>query len=213
MAETVTGFDGETRVNPTAIEKSLAQWWRADKDDGEHTVTRAALWNVVAHTSSREHQAQASEALAKASAAVPQRTIIVRSDPAAQPEISSWISANCHDAGGGRQVCSEEISIVAGGDRIHRLPPLVNALLIPDMPVAFWWLGDLPNENEAYVETLLDAADRLIVASVHFDSPADVIDPAALREFVGQRPSPELRKVTDRRDLDILIEENGGHGR
>src|SRR5438132_909915 len=175
MAETVASFDGETRVNPTAIEKSLAQSWRADKDDGEHTVTRAALWNVVAHTSSREHQDQASEALAKASAAVPQRTIIVRSDPAAQPEISSWISANCHDAGGGRQVCSEEISIVAGGDRIHRLPPLVNALLIPDMPVAFWWLGDLPNENEAYVETLLDAADRLIVDSVHFDSPADLV--------------------------------------
>ncbi|HEY8848376.1 MAG TPA: glucose-6-phosphate dehydrogenase assembly protein OpcA [Thermoanaerobaculia bacterium] len=175
MAETVGAFDRDTRVDPTAIEKSLAQWWRANKDDGEHAVTRAALWNVVAHTSSSEHQAQASETLAKASAAVPQRTIIIRSDPAAQPEISSWISANCHDAGGGKQVCSEEISIIAGGDRIHRLPPLVNALLIPDMPVAFWWLGDLPNEHEGYVETLLAAADRLIVDSVHFDSPADLV--------------------------------------
>ena len=174
MAETVAAFDAETRVDPTAIEKSLAQWWRANKDDGEHAVTRAALWNVVAHTSSSEQQAHASETLAVASAAVPQRTIIVRSDPAAPPEIASWISANCHQVGGGKQVCSEEISIIAGGDRIHRLPPLVNALLIPDMPVAFWWLGDLPNEHEEYVETLLDAADRLIVDSVHFDSPADL---------------------------------------
>ena len=154
----------DVRVDPTAIEKSLAQWWRANKDDGEHAVTRAALWNVVAHTSSSEHQAHASETLAKVSAAVPQRTIIIRSDPAAQPEIASWIGANCHLVGGGKQVCSEEISIIAGGDRIHRLPPLVNALLIPDMPVAFWWLGDLPNEHEGYVETILEAADRLIVA-------------------------------------------------
>jgi glucose-6-phosphate dehydrogenase assembly protein OpcA len=174
MAETVAAFAAETRVDPTAIEKSLAQWWRANKDDGEDAVTRAALWNVVAHTSSSEQQAYASETLAMASAAVPQRTIIVRSDPAAPPEIASWISANCHQVGGSKQVCSEEISIIAGGDRIHRLPPLVNALLIPDMPVAFWWLGDLPNEHEEYVETLLDAADRLIVDSVHFDSPADL---------------------------------------
>ncbi len=168
-------LENDVRVDPTAIEKSLAQWWRANKDDGEHAVTRAALWNVVAHTSSSEHQVHASETLAKASAAVPQRTIIIRSDPAAQPEIASWISANCHLLGDGKQVCSEEISIVAGGDRIHRLPPLVKALLIPDMPVAFWWLGDLPNEHEGYVESLLEAADRLIVDSVYFDSPADLV--------------------------------------
>ena len=76
--------------------------------------------------------------------------------------------------GGGKQVCSEEINIVAGGDRIHRVPPVVNALLIPDMPVAFWWVGDLPNEHEEYVELLLEPADRLIVDSVAFDSPADL---------------------------------------
>ena len=167
-------LEREVRVDVSAIEKSLAEIWRSNKDDGEHALTRAALWNVVAHTSSREQQAHASETLSKASAAVPQRSIIIRSDPAGRPEIASWISANCHLVSGGKQVCSEEISIVAGGDRIHRIPPLVNALLIPDMPVAFWWLGDLPNEHEAYVESLLDPADRLIVDSVHFDSPADL---------------------------------------
>src|SRR5262249_31102157 len=52
--------------------------------------------------------------------------------------------------------------------------PVVNALLIPDMPVAVWWLGDLPNEHEAYVESLLEPADRLIIDSVYFDSPADL---------------------------------------
>ena len=182
-------FDGETRVDPTAIEKSLAQWWRNNKDDGEHAVTRAALWNVVAHTSSREHQATASETLGRASAAVPQRTIIIRSEPAAPAEIASWISANCHRVGEGKQVCSEEISIVAGGDRIHRLPPLVNALLIPDMPVAFWWLGDLPNEHEEYVEDLLGAADCLIVDSVEFDSPADLVLLSRIAEKTTTAPA------------------------
>jgi glucose-6-phosphate dehydrogenase assembly protein OpcA len=178
MEKTVTAQalqSADIRVDVSTIEKSLAELWRSNKDAGDEVLTRAALWNVVGHTSSREMHTQASEVLGKASAAVPQRTIIVRAEPAAPPEISSWISANCHPVGGGKQVCSEEIDIVAGGDRIHRVPPLVSALLIPDMPVAVWWLGDLPNEHENYVLALLESADRLIVDSVHFDSPADLL--------------------------------------
>jgi len=168
-------LEADVRVDPTAIEKSLAELWRGNKDAGDDALTRAALWNVVAHTSSTEMHTTASEILGRASATVPQRTIIVRANPEAEPEIASWISANCHLVGGGKQVCSEEIAIVAGGDRIHRVPPLVDALLIPDMPVAVWWLGDLPNEHEEYVLSLLDPADRLIVDSAHFDSPADLL--------------------------------------
>jgi len=170
-----SALDSDVRVDPTAIEKSLAELWRSNKETSDDALTRAALWNVVAHTATTEAQTRASETLGRASATVPQRTIIVRSNPAGEPEIASWISANCHLVGGGKQVCSEEIAIVAGGDRIHRVPPLVNALLIPDMPVAVWWLGDLPNEHEEYVLSLLDPADRLIVDSVHFDSPADLL--------------------------------------
>src|SRR5438876_3190702 len=128
----------DIRVDVTAIEKSLSELWRSEKKEGDYAVTRAALWNVVAHTSSSEHHAQASETLCRASAAVPQRTIVVRANPAADADLASWISANCHRIGGGQQVCSEEICIVAGGEYIHRVPPVVNALLIPDMPVAVW---------------------------------------------------------------------------
>ena len=162
-------------VDPNTIEKSLAELWRSSKEVADDALTRAALWNVVAHTCTTELQTLASETLGRASGAVPQRTIIVRANSADPAEIQSWISANCHLVGGGKQVCSEEIAIVAGGDRIHRVPPLVNALLIPDMPVAVWWLGDLPNEHEDYVLTLLEPADRLIVDSVHFDSPEDLM--------------------------------------
>lgn len=166
-------LESERPVDVAQIEKSLAELWRGQKD-GDDAITRAALWNVVAHTSSSEHHAQATEVLGRASAAVPQRSIVIQADAAAPPAMSSWISANCHIVGGGKQMCSEEIAIVAGGDRINRVPPLVNALLLPDMPVAVWWMGDLPNEHEEYVETLLEPADRLIVDSSCFDSPLDL---------------------------------------
>jgi len=169
MAKALSGDD--VRVNAHTIEKRLADIWREEQDAGEdRAVTRAALWNVVAHTWDGEQQARASSILGRASASVPQRTIVIRADPAGKGEMSSWISANCHLIGGGdQQVCSEEVSIVASGERVHHVPPLVKSLLLPDMPVAVWWLGELPTELEEYVETLLEPADRLIVDSAQFD--------------------------------------------
>jgi len=169
-------LDGEdVRVNAHTIELRLADIWRQEQDAAEEkAVTRAALWNVVAHTWTGDQHAHASQILSKASAAVPQRTIVIRADPEGGDEMQSWISANCHLIGGGdQQVCSEEVSILASGERVRHVPPLVASLLLPDMPVAVWWLGDLPHEHEEYVETLLDPADRLIVDSSQFNHASD----------------------------------------
>jgi glucose-6-phosphate dehydrogenase assembly protein OpcA len=172
MAKALDGDD--VRVNAHTIEKRLADIWRDEQETEEKPVTRAALWNVVAHTWTGEQQARASETLGRASASVPQRTIVIRADPGGAGEMQSWISANCHLMGGGdQQVCSEEVSIVATGERMHHVPPLVKSLLLPDMPVAVWWLGELPHEHEQYVETLLEPADRLIIDSSQFDSAAE----------------------------------------
>jgi glucose-6-phosphate dehydrogenase assembly protein OpcA len=171
MAQAVAGED--VRVDVTTIEKQLAELWRAEKREHDDAVTRAALWNVVAHTWSEERHAHATEVLARVSESEPQRTIVIRADLHSAPSIASWISANCHLIGGDRQVCSEEVSVIASGDRVHHIAPLMKALLLPDMPVAVWWVGDLPDDRE-YAETLLDPADRVIVDSSHFDSPDDL---------------------------------------
>ncbi len=162
----------DLRVDVGAIERSLSEIWRNQNRD--EAVTRAALWNVIAHTCTSDEHANAAEVLCEASASVPQRTVIIRSDPRAKAELTSWIGVNCHPINGDKQVCSEEIAIIAGGELVHRVPPLMNSLLIPDMPVAVWWVGDLPHEDEAYVHAMLDPADRLIIDSAAFDSPADL---------------------------------------
>ncbi|HKR63276.1 MAG TPA: glucose-6-phosphate dehydrogenase assembly protein OpcA [Thermoanaerobaculia bacterium] len=175
MAKALNGED--VRVNAKTIEMRLADIWREeqhDDEDGEQAITRAALWNVVAHTWSSDQHARATEVLARASATVPQRTIVIRADPRGASDMSSWISANCHMIGGGRQVCSEEVNIVASGERVQHVPPLVHSLLLPDMPVAVWWLGDLPSGHREYAQSLLDPADRLIVDSSQFDSVDDL---------------------------------------
>ena len=161
-------------VDFASIEKSLSEMWRNENDGSADAVTRAALWNVIAHTNNDGDRNTATETLGRASATVPQRSIVIRSALDGPAELNSWISANCHIFSGKRQVCSEEISIVAGGHRVRDVPSLVNGLLIPELPVATWWIGDLPSQQEEYVQALLAPADRLIVDSVHFDAADDL---------------------------------------
>src|SRR6185436_6202584 len=171
MGKALEGED--VPVNALTIEKRLSDIWREEGEGDDEAVTRAALWNVVAHTCNAEQHSFATGILGRASASVPQRTIVIRADPQAADELSSWISASCDMMGGGRQVCYKEVSLVAAGDRVQHVPPLVSALLLPDMPVAVWWVGDLPGDRHAYVESLLDPADRLIVDSSHFNGADD----------------------------------------
>src|ERR1700741_1973060 len=60
----------DVHIDVNAIEKKLSELWRGKKD-GDDAVTRAALWNVVAHTSTSDLHASANEALGRASATVP----------------------------------------------------------------------------------------------------------------------------------------------
>src|SRR5687768_8839429 len=162
-------------VDILAIEKSLTELWRSANESTEHAITRAALWNVIAHTDNDEDKQFAGKVLAEVSAAIPQRSIVIRCSPEGDSEISAWISANCHLAGGEKQVCSEEISIVAGGEKTFFVPPLVDALLVPELPVAAWWIGDLPHEREDYVLSLLDHVTRLILDSSKFGGVDDLM--------------------------------------
>lgn len=161
------------RVDVAAIERQLTELWRSEKAEKEAAVTRAALWNVVAHAWNAEERTRAAQVLARTSEDVPQRALIIQADPDGPDEIEAWISANCHIVGRGKQVCSEEVSIVAGGARVHHIAPIVSALLLPDMPVAVWWVGDMPEDRHSYAELLLDPADRLIVDSSQFTGPSD----------------------------------------
>lgn len=190
MAEALNGSSTpDVHVDVASIEKQLDELWRAQKQDGDKALTKAALWNVVAHTWSGEQHARATEILARASASVPQRTIVIQADPRGDAYMGSWISANCHVIAGGKQVCSEEVSIVAAGGQVDHVPPLVNALLLPDMPVGVWWVGELPRDHHEYAETLLEPADRLIFDSAQFQGRDDLELVARIAESTITAPA------------------------
>lgn len=159
-------------VSPDAIERALAALWReaGEATVGHQAVTRACLWNVIAHVEERPgaEGAAGAPALVKALERLPlflaNRTLILRTRPddAGRPALSAYVSANCLVAeGGGKLVCSEEVTVTAGPDALVHLPGLVRALLVPGVPVALVLPG-APALSAPWLRDLVALSDRVI---------------------------------------------------
>ncbi|MBX2811927.1 MAG: glucose-6-phosphate dehydrogenase assembly protein OpcA [Myxococcales bacterium] len=156
-------------VDPNAVEKELAAVWQAAGQSSEdaHPVTRACLWNVIIHIEERPEQKIRSRLdLSAVVRGLPRylasRALILKTKPGDNPEIQSWISANCIlDGGGGKLVCSEEITLESAGDGWQHLPPLVRALLVPGIPTAVVLTG-VPQDEEHVSKSLMQIADRVV---------------------------------------------------
>ncbi|MBK8010664.1 MAG: glucose-6-phosphate dehydrogenase assembly protein OpcA [Deltaproteobacteria bacterium] len=183
--DTIEQFSRGTRfrVEPERIERALASLWQAAArtKDHQHSVTRACLWNLIIHLEEREGREghAGSDALNAMIPHLPRfiasRTLIVRTKDGAQPneeDLETFISANCVlGPDGKKQVCSEEITILARdlGDR--HVPALVRALVVPSIPSALVVAG-LPPEEEPMIAGLLHTLDRVVVNLDESESPS-----------------------------------------
>lgn len=151
-------------VDVAAIERDLASLWRK-ASTSKTSVTRACSWNLVVHTTT-DAELERAKALADALVSVvPSRTVVLNHRPnAVGKEVEAFVTANCKlMPGGGKMVCTEEITIEARGRGGDHLPSLLRALLVPDIPTAVLW-ADLP-PNTAMVAELLGGVDRLVLDS------------------------------------------------
>ena len=159
-------------IDPEAIEKQLAALWRqaGESRGGAAAVTRACLWNVIAYVPKRAGAEGAAGAadLSAAIKALPKhlasRTLLLETEHEVegQPALDSWVSANCIiGAGGGKLVCSEEVTLLARGPGARHLPGLVRALLVPGVPTALVMAG-VPDEADPVVKALVHICDRVV---------------------------------------------------
>ncbi|MEW5738772.1 MAG: glucose-6-phosphate dehydrogenase assembly protein OpcA [Myxococcota bacterium] len=151
-------------VDVAAIERDLAALWRKASTSGaEHSVTRACSWNLVVYATTDAELARAKHLADALVAVVPSRTLLLNQRTNANgPEVEAFVTANCRMMpGGGKLVCTEEITLEARGRGGDHLPSLTRALLVPDIPTAVLW-ASVPARTPL-VDELVSAADRLIV--------------------------------------------------
>jgi len=144
-------------VQVAAIDSELRKLWEHDE-----ARTNASLMNLVVFSEKPgaliENSAIARE-LTREHAC---RAILVEINSAAEPSLRAWITAHCHLAEGRKSVCCEQISFYLTGRVTGRFRNTVFAHLNSDLPLVFWWQGEL---SDILTERLVSVMDRLIIDS------------------------------------------------
>lgn len=166
------------RADVATLERELRDLWKQmaakTQDNGEQAVTRACVHNLVIYAPGDRSETELSRMLSDLMVDQPGRVILVLSDEGVERNaMNAWVNAQCHRTSGQRQqVCSEQIVVRAGVDSISSLSSLVIPLLVPELPVFFWWRADL-NDDWQYFEEVMENADRVIVDSARFSKPLE----------------------------------------
>ena len=89
---------------------------------------------------------------------------------ASEASTTSWVSAHCNMSNGKKTVCSEQISFLLTGYVTGRMRNTVFSNLNSDLPLIFWWQGELSEVFEPRLYTLID---RFIFNSSDWFNPAE----------------------------------------
>ncbi|MHC5066634.1 MAG: glucose-6-phosphate dehydrogenase assembly protein OpcA [Planctomycetota bacterium] len=146
------------------IEGELKKLWEADE-----ASTNASLMNLAVYSEDPESLACNSlviQALTRQHAC---RAILIGMDRrAAEIGIHAWITAHCHMAHGKKSVCCEQLSFLLEGKAVGRLRNTVFAHLASDLPLVFWWQGEL---SDLFEPKLYRMIDQLVVDSSDWEDP------------------------------------------
>jgi glucose-6-phosphate dehydrogenase assembly protein OpcA len=152
-------------VPVSAIDKELRTLWEQDE-----ARTNASLMNLVVYSEKPGALLENSAIVRNLTREHACRAILVeidRADP--QPSLRAWITAHCHLAHGRKSVCCEQIAFYLTGKVTGRFRNTVFSHLNSDLPLVFWWQGEL---SEILTERLVSVMDRLIIDSSTWADPA-----------------------------------------
>lgn len=152
-------------VPVSEIEKELRKLWEQDE-----ARTNATLMNLVVYSEKPGALVENSAIIRNLTTEHACRAILVeinRAEP--MPDLRAWITAHCHLAHGRKSVCCEQIAFYLTGRVTGRFRNTVFAHLNSDLPLTFWWQGEL---SEILTERLVSVMDRLIVDSSSWVDPA-----------------------------------------
>jgi glucose-6-phosphate dehydrogenase assembly protein OpcA len=163
------------------VEAQLVELWRdvaeaAQAKGGAQSVTTAQVLNLVVQAGSYESANKYVESIERITGRHPARVIVATTD-AAEPQmpVQAWVSIHCQlPPAGGRQVCSEQVTVAAGKESERRMSAAIIPLLLPDLPVFLWWPEGDPFDEYVF-RNLADSLNRLIVDSAHFETPEGTV--------------------------------------
>jgi len=148
------------------IEKELRQLWEADE-----ARTNASLMNFAVYSEKEGSLEKNSDIVRDITREHACRAILIGLDKqVSERTIRAWITAHCHLAHGQKSVCCEQIAFHLTGHSRGRFRNTIFANLQSDLPLIFWWQGDL---SDMFSEGLYRRINRLVIDSSEWQHPEE----------------------------------------
>jgi glucose-6-phosphate dehydrogenase assembly protein OpcA len=176
-------------IDVAAIERELTELWKnAGEDDGHGGVLRACVLNLLVYLPGHQAVYEVGEVLTEVTAAYPSRAIVMVADREEESSISAWVTSRCTlPTATSKQVCCEQVTIMADGEQVNEMPSAVAPLLLSDLPVYLWWRAVPPLADKVF-KRLTGMADRVIIDSACFADPhGDLVSLAVLLRDASRR--------------------------
>jgi glucose-6-phosphate dehydrogenase assembly protein OpcA len=149
-----------------SIEKELRKLWEQDE-----AQTNASLMNLAIYSEKSGSLVENSKIIYNLTSEHACRAILVEiNDRTEVAGLRAWITAHCHLSGGKKSVCCEQIAFHLTGRVTGRFRNTVFSHLNSDLPLIFWWQGEL---SDIFTERLVAVMDRLIIDSSVWENPAE----------------------------------------
>jgi len=152
-----------------SIDKELRKLWEEDE-----ARTNASLMNLAVYSEREGALVDNSAAVRELTAEHACRALLIGIDrEAPEASIRAWITAHCHLSEGRKSVCCEQIAFALKGKATGRLRNTVFAHLASDLPLIFWWQGEL---SPIFEDRLYSLVDRFVFDSSEWANPAESFD-------------------------------------
>ena len=155
-------------VSVDQIERELKQLWVHDGADA-----RASLMNFAIYSEDRDTLSHNSTLLSTITLEHACRALLIcnlQSCSLEESPVRAWITAHCQLRDGKKSVCSEQLSFLLQCDGNRHVRNIVFSHLDSDLPLVFWWQGEL---NDNFEDRLFSVIDRLIIDSADWEDPLD----------------------------------------
>ena len=160
------------RVELSQIEAELEiLWGESDELEGaRHTFARALTLAIFCE--SGDSPELMDELVGRIITRYSARGILIRAEPdPTNAVLEAWIRTHCLTREEGEtQMCAEQITLHAHGDKIQDLHSNVLNLRLDNLPLVVWWRAQPDLDNPLFCE-LLRAGDQVIVDSASFTAP------------------------------------------
>jgi len=150
------------------IDTELRLLWEIDR-----ASTNASLINLAVYSEARDAILKNSEQVQVITSEHACRALLIgvdRKNP--ETSIRAWVTAHCHLSQGRKSVCCEQISFQLNGRATGRLRNTVFSHLTSDLPLVFWWQGEL---SPIFSERLYSLIDQFIFDSSEWAEPEESI--------------------------------------